>query len=32
VTPWRELGREDLTPDVVTNRLEHYLETLLDLN
>jgi aminoglycoside phosphotransferase (APT) family kinase protein len=27
--PWRELGREDLTPDVLTRRLERYLHALL---
>lgn len=27
--PWRELGREDLTPAVLTARLEEYLEALL---
>jgi aminoglycoside phosphotransferase (APT) family kinase protein len=28
--PWRELGRTDLTPDILTNRLENYLHALLD--
>ncbi|MEU3557600.1 phosphotransferase family protein [Streptomyces fragilis] len=28
--PWRELGREDLTPAVLTRRLEQYLEALLE--
>ncbi|MFL1898003.1 phosphotransferase family protein [Streptomyces tauricus] len=28
--PWRELGREDLTPSVLTERLESYLEALFD--
>ena len=28
--PWRELGRTDLTPQVVTDRLEGYLELSLD--
>ncbi|MFD9977245.1 phosphotransferase family protein [Streptomyces sp. NPDC059017] len=28
--PWRELGRTDLTPDVLTGRLEDYLQALLD--
>ncbi|MEU6476571.1 aminoglycoside phosphotransferase family protein [Streptomyces sp. NPDC047017] len=28
-TPWRELGRTDLTPQVLTGRLERYLEALL---
>ncbi|MEU0838764.1 phosphotransferase [Streptomyces sp. NPDC005962] len=27
--PWRELGREDLTPDLLTARLEEYLDALL---
>ncbi|WP_262386978.1 aminoglycoside phosphotransferase family protein [Streptomyces sp. TRM49041] len=27
--PWRELGRTDLTPQVLTERLETYLEALL---
>ncbi|MET8575660.1 phosphotransferase [Streptomyces sp. NPDC005012] len=27
--PWRELGRKDLTPDVLTRRLERYLHALL---
>ncbi|MFD9903760.1 phosphotransferase family protein [Streptomyces sp. NPDC059063] len=27
--PWRELGRHDLTPAVLTQRLEDYVETLL---
>jgi hypothetical protein len=29
--PWRELGRTDLTPHVLTTRLEDYLQALLDL-
>lgn len=28
--PWRELGRTDLTPALLTERLEEYLATLLD--
>lgn len=28
--PWRELGRTDLTPDVVGRRLEDYVRLLLD--
>ncbi|MER5478647.1 aminoglycoside phosphotransferase family protein [Streptomyces sp. NPDC002734] len=28
--PWRELGREDLTPAVLTQRLERYLEALTE--
>ncbi|WP_457030657.1 phosphotransferase family protein [Kitasatospora sp. P5_F3] len=28
-TPWRELGRTDLTPALLTDRLEHYLAGLL---
>ncbi|WP_405687000.1 phosphotransferase family protein [Streptomyces sp. NBC_00057] len=28
--PWRELGRTDLTPEVLTARLEGYVECLLD--
>ncbi|MET9700727.1 aminoglycoside phosphotransferase family protein [Streptomyces sp. NPDC006529] len=28
--PWRELGRTDLTPEVLTGRLEEYLEALFD--
>ncbi|MFG2335311.1 phosphotransferase family protein [Streptomyces yangpuensis] len=28
--PWRELGRVDLTPDVLTHRLEGYLEALVE--
>lgn len=28
--PWRELGRVDLTPTVLTNRLEQYIQALLD--
>ena len=28
--PWRELGREDLTPTVLTQRLERYLEALTE--
>ncbi|NUR87873.1 MAG: aminoglycoside phosphotransferase family protein [Nonomuraea sp.] len=28
--PWRELGRTDLTPAVLTTRLENYLQALLD--
>jgi len=28
--PWRELGRTDLTPEVLTARLEDYVEQLLD--
>ncbi|WP_031074572.1 phosphotransferase family protein [Streptomyces sp. NRRL WC-3742] len=28
--PWRELGREDLTPAVLTGRLEDYLQALFD--
>ncbi|MFF3733457.1 phosphotransferase family protein [Streptomyces sp. NPDC002476] len=28
--PWRELGRTDLTPDVVAARLEDYVESLFD--
>jgi hypothetical protein len=27
--PWRGLGREDLTPAVLTGRLEEYLRLLL---
>ncbi|MGW0607205.1 phosphotransferase family protein [Streptomyces sp. NPDC002640] len=27
--PWRDLGRKDLTPDVLTRRLERYLHALL---
>ncbi|MFJ8307942.1 MULTISPECIES: phosphotransferase family protein [unclassified Streptomyces] len=29
--PWRELGRTDLTPDLVRDRLEAYLQGLFDL-
>ncbi|MFJ2899472.1 phosphotransferase family protein [Streptomyces sp. NPDC087218] len=29
-TPWRELGRVDLTPELLTERLENYVECLLD--
>ncbi|MCZ7414862.1 aminoglycoside phosphotransferase family protein [Streptomyces sp. WMMC897] len=29
--PWRELGRADLTPAVLTRRLEEYVEALLHL-
>jgi aminoglycoside phosphotransferase (APT) family kinase protein len=29
--PWRELGRADLTPLVLTTRLEDYIQALLDL-
>ncbi|SOB78873.1 phosphotransferase family protein [Streptomyces sp. 1331.2] len=29
-TPWRELGRADLTPALLTARLEDYLQALLD--
>ncbi|MFE7616301.1 phosphotransferase family protein [Streptomyces sp. NPDC057496] len=29
-TPWRELGRADLTPGLLTERLESYVECLLD--
>ncbi|MFF1796610.1 phosphotransferase family protein [Kitasatospora sp. NPDC058263] len=29
--PWRELGRTDLTPIVLTGRLEDYIQALLDL-
>ncbi|MFF8634026.1 phosphotransferase family protein [Streptomyces pilosus] len=29
-TPWRELGRTDLTPGVMTRRLEDYVEALLE--
>ncbi|MDK0520152.1 phosphotransferase [Streptomyces sp. ML-6] len=29
-TPWRELGRADLTPGLLTERLENYVECLLD--
>ncbi len=28
--PWRELGRTDLTPDLLSSRLEDYLRALLD--
>ncbi|MFF1838609.1 phosphotransferase family protein [Streptomyces sp. NPDC058231] len=28
--PWRELGRADLTPALLTSRLEEYLHTLFD--
>lgn len=28
--PWRELGRTDLTPSVLTQRLEDYLQALFD--
>ncbi|MDT0403508.1 phosphotransferase family protein [Streptomyces edwardsiae] len=28
--PWRELGRTDLTPEVLTERLEGYLQALLE--
>ncbi|MFD7228395.1 phosphotransferase family protein [Streptomyces sp. NPDC059881] len=28
--PWRELGRIDLTPEVLTGRLEDYLQALFD--
>ncbi|MFD5621227.1 phosphotransferase family protein [Streptomyces yangpuensis] len=28
--PWRELGRVDLTPDLLTHRLEGYLEALVE--
>ncbi len=28
--PWRELGRTDLTPGILTQRLEDYLEALLE--
>ncbi|GHI84919.1 hypothetical protein Sxan_22830 [Streptomyces xanthophaeus] len=28
--PWRELGRVDLTPSVLTRRLEGYIEALFD--
>jgi len=28
--PWRELGRADLTPDVLTARLEQYIAALFD--
>ncbi|MFD7619329.1 phosphotransferase family protein [Streptomyces sp. NPDC059802] len=28
--PWRELGRTDLTPEVLTERLENYVESLLE--
>ncbi|MFD9789679.1 alpha/beta fold hydrolase [Streptomyces sp. NPDC059070] len=28
--PWRQLGRTDLTPEVLTGRLEEYLATLLE--
>ncbi|MER7815427.1 aminoglycoside phosphotransferase family protein [Streptomyces sp. NPDC096153] len=28
--PWRELGRTDLTPDVLTGRLEDYVQALFD--
>jgi len=28
--PWRELGRADLTPTVLTHRLEDYLQALFD--
>ncbi|WP_394814519.1 phosphotransferase family protein [Streptomyces chisholmiae] len=28
--PWRELGRTDLTPELLTGRLESYLAALLD--
>ncbi|MER6483033.1 aminoglycoside phosphotransferase family protein [Streptomyces virginiae] len=28
--PWRELGRVDLTADVLTHRLEEYIETLFE--
>ncbi|MCI3271572.1 phosphotransferase family protein [Streptomyces cylindrosporus] len=28
--PWRELGRTDLTPELLTRRLEDYLTALLD--
>lgn len=28
--PWRELGRTDLTPEVVTDRLEGYVQALLE--
>lgn len=28
--PWRELGRADLTPTVLTNRLENYVQALFD--
>ncbi|MEF3114839.1 phosphotransferase family protein [Streptomyces chrestomyceticus] len=27
-TPWRELGRDDLTPDLLASRLEDYLQEL----
>lgn len=29
-TPWRELGRTDLTPPVLAERLEGYVESLLE--
>lgn len=29
--PWRELGRTDLTPTVLTSRLEDYVQALLDM-
>ncbi|WP_033332631.1 MULTISPECIES: phosphotransferase [Streptomyces] len=29
-TPWRELGRTDLTPALLTTRLEDYVQALLD--
>ncbi|MFJ9804798.1 phosphotransferase family protein [Streptomyces wuyuanensis] len=28
--PWRELGRTDLTPDLLTDRLEDYVQALFD--
>ena len=28
--PWRDLGRTDLTPSLLTRRLEDYLLALLD--
>ncbi|MFD4663789.1 hypothetical protein [Streptomyces halstedii] len=28
--PWRELGRGDLDPALLTGRLEDYLQALLD--
>ncbi|MFH8383853.1 phosphotransferase family protein [Kitasatospora sp. NPDC018058] len=28
--PWRELGRTDLTPELLSTRLENYLQTLFD--
>ncbi|WP_052848517.1 phosphotransferase family protein [Streptomyces avicenniae] len=29
-TPWRTMGRTDLTPQLLTDRLEHYVAALLD--